>query len=685
MELYVIDVETRSEIDLGKCGVKNYAAHPSTDVLCLWIFDVRRRKFYPWHKTIDSHTDEEKAQTHSEAELKVILNKVYFSTAIFIAHNAAFEREIWEEILYKRYCFPRINQKNWFCTMAQAAYNGLPQKLEKLCLILNNDQVKDDKGHAHMLKMCKPRKPTKKNPARWVETMADMNLLSEYCKQDVLAEFECFQRSPVLDSQEYALWFLDQEINRRGVPVDVEFIEEACKLLSLLKEKADERLKIITEGKVSTGKQQKVLLNYFSETGITIPDCTRETMLKLLDSEAVLQHPNKEVLREIIYIRLAALYTSLAKYEKMRETVTPEGRIHYNFNYYGAITGRWAGRGVQLQNLPRGEILLTDKDFEKNVRGKLTLDKVFQQKIIDKITTPPFSATYQKLCEIYVASIRHVLATKKSYRFFNGDFSSIEARVLLWLVKDTQRLEGFRRGDDLYRQFSASIYNVTEENVTKAQRRVGKTAILGLGYGMGEHKFLTTAEKQGITLSLEQAFKIKSLYRLTFTSIVQAWAVTERSAREALTKKGSVTDFTGIVWEFKTLQGTPFLLCTLPSKRMIKYPFARLVGNEIVYKTVNSKTRKVEDIRTYGAQLVENIVQGIARDILAEAMLRLNSHGYDIIFTAHDEIMAEMSIVNAKNKGTLEQFIELMKVPPVWCADLPLDVNGWEGKRYKKD
>ena len=683
MKFYILDIETRSEIDLPRCGIRNYAAHDSTDVLCLWIYDTGKHKYYSWHKTIDSHTEDEKVQYDSEEELKAILKNVDFTNAVFIAHNSSFEENIWEEILYKRYCFPQIKTTQWFCTMAQAAFNGLPQSLEKLSLLLNCIQTKDKKGHAQMLKMCKPRKPTKNNPAKWIETYADIEILSDYCKQDVATTNECFKRMPMITDYEYNVWLLDQKINRIGVPVDVPFIDGATRLIEKLKKITDERLKEITEGHVSTGKQQKAMVKYFNLYNIPITDSTRETMEGLLTSNAVLESKDKDIFLEVINIRLGALYTSLAKYQKMKDSVTPNGRIPYNFNYYGASTGRWAGRNVQLQNLPRGEIAISEDQYQNDIRNTLTLDKTFQKQIISNITTPKVSDQYPHLCKLYAASIRSTINTlsEPDTLFLDGDYSSIEARTLLWLSKDWAHLEYFKTGGDLYKEFAASVYHTPFNEVNSEQRRLGKTAILGLGFGMGADKFIVTAQNYGINISPEEAHKIKNLYRQMFTCVVQAWSVTERSAIEAISNKSIATDFTGIVWEYKVINTTPFLLCTLPSGRSIKYPYPCLIGDQMSYSSLNPNTKKIDKMKTYGARLIENIVQGIARDILADAMLRLDKAGYKIILTAHDEILCQVN----KNSVKLKDFLDIMKEPPSWCTGLPIEVSGWEGQFYKKD
>jgi len=683
MKLYVLDIETRSEIDLSKCGIRNYATHDSTDVLCLWIYDVANKKFYPWHRTIESHTEEERVQYDSDEELKSILKNVNFKDALFIVHNRSFEENIWYEILYKKYCFPKIEQTQWFCTMAQAAFNGLPQSLEQLSLLLKCTHTKDKKGHTQMLKMCKPRKPTKNNPAKWVETYEDVKILSEYCMQDVRTDYECFKRMPMMTPSEYAVWLLDQKINRMGVPVDVPFIQGATQLIETLKKRTDARLKEITEGYVSTGKQQAAMVKYFNLHNIPIKDSTRETMQNLLTSNVVLESKYKDTWLEIINIRLGALYTSLAKYEKMKQSVTPNGRIHYNFNYYGASTGRWAGRGVQLQNLPRGEVNIDEHTYQEEIKNKLTLDKNFQKEVITNLTSPKVTEAYPYTCKLYAASIRHTINTmsEPDTLFFDGDLSNIEARILLWISKDQLHLDDYRQGKDIYKQFAASVYNVLINEITEEQRRLGKTAILGLGFGMGADKFMRTAKNYGITLSLPEATKIKNIYRQTFTAVVQAWAVTGRSAIEALTTRNIIVDFTGIRWEYKQLNSTPFLCCTLPSEREIKYPFPQMVNNDLYYSTVSPYAKKSENVKTYGAKLVENIVQGIGRDILVEAMLRLDSNGYKIILTAHDEILCQVN----KHGSDLNKFLALMKQTPEWCSDLPIEVSGWEGQFYKKD
>jgi DNA polymerase len=371
---------------------------------------------------------------------------------------------------------------------------------------------------------------------------------------------------------------------------------------------------------------------------------------------------------QALTLRTDAGKSSVAKIETMLEAVCKDGRIRGLLLYHGAATGRWAGRLVQPQNFPRGDV----KDPERYI-------PLVYSKDYDAIDTQ------EPILSVISSLLRGMLVAEDGHRLIAADFAAIEARVLAWLANEELLLETFRDGGDVYKVMASKVYGVAPGDVNKDQRQVGKMAILGLGYGMGAKKFTDSCAKAGIELSDDQAKAVVQLYRNTNRQITAFWSALNSAVIRAVKEPGSVHNVGAIKY---TSRGG-YLWCVLPSKRPLAYAKPKVVERETPWGTTNeavsfegmdSFTKKWERHDLYGGLLAENVTQAVARDIMADAMVRLENKGYPLILSVHDEVVAEVP----DGFGSVAEFESLMCQVPDWAVGCPIDAEGYESTRYRK-
>ena len=665
MKVY-LDFETRSEINIAKTGAWVYSLHPSTSVLCMAyatdggevnIFRPRGGgKFADeWIPVID------------------FFDQAIKGGAIFEAHNAFFEKSIWKNIMVEQYGWRDIPDEQWACSAALASAHSLPRALGMVGMALGLEKQKDKEGHRLMLKMSKPRKARKdEDPSKvyWHEGSEDLENLYAYCKDDVEAERPISSHLVPLNKKERQVWLLDQKINMRGVRVDIEAVDAAINMAERVKEDLNIRLQELTNGQVNAASEALKLKDWINSfrhmynkpmKGVTKQDVI-DTLAKVIPDN----------IREALLIRQAGSKSSVAKYRTIKAATAPDGRIRDLLMYCGAGTGRWAGRLVQPHNFPHN-------DF----KGDLEL--YFS---ILKQNDPELFGMCYPVMETLSYCLRPCLIPSEGKSFFGGDYSAIEPRVLFWLAGQEDGLQMFREGQDIYVALAKRIYNddsLTEED-NPEERALGKQAILGCGYNMGPDTFVGTCANYDIEISNDMAADSVHAYRSTFSMVPKLWKAQEKAAKQAIKTKRPVR-CGKILWAMHK----GFLYCKLPSGRCIGYYHpkieritVKIKGKKpwttmgITYMSMNSKTRQWERTSTYGGKLVENITQAIARDIMAEAMLRCEAQEYGIVLTVHDELIAE------SDQGTKEEFGFLMAMNPEWALDLPIEVKPWTGQRYLK-
>ena len=653
-----IDFETRSKGDIQKTGPWKYAEHPSTEASCLavkvndhptqiWIYD----KFY----NPEFHSSLPRISTND------LINLIKRATVIE-GHNSEFEQAIYHHIMVERHGFPPLPWDIWKCSAAKAAMHSLPRSLEAAGAALGLATQKDPVGHRIMMKLARPRKPSKHNPSEWYEDPKEYLILFQYCIRDVDTEYELSQSLMDLNRKEKKVWLLDQKINRNGVYIDTETVKNTITLMHEHEKNLLEKLKTVTGGKVHSPRQVEALRKWIWDNGVELDNLTANTVRETLQLNGIPQH-----IRTVLEIRQSLSRSSTAKYQAMLDRVCMDNRIKSIAMYHAASTGRFGGKGIQPQNLPRGTFSDVDNCIDTINQGDLEL--------LEMLYGDPMAAA--STC------IRGMICAPPGYDLVCADFSSIEARVLAWLAGEKKVLNAFISGQDLYKVAASGIYKVKYDEVTKQQRQVGKTCVLGCGYQGAVGAFKSMGEIYGINVPDDEAQEIVTKWRNSNRKIVQFWYDCESAAIDAISTPKEVFS----VGKLRFGMYKNFLLVKLPSNRYLYYYDPQLMPHPqwenktcATYMGVNGYTRKWERTFTYGGKLVENITQAVARDFLTDAMLRVEAAGYPIVFTVHDEIVSEIE----EGKGSLKDFEQLMAVVPPWGKGCPIEAEGWRGKRYRK-
>ena len=631
-----IDFETRSAIDLRKTGVYKYAADPSTDIWCM-AYKA------PW-------SDDVQVWLPSD-EMDERLEDWIVEGGLLSAWNANFERTIWNEIMVSRYQWPRTSIKQWRCTMAQASAMGLPRALGQAASVLGVEEQKDKTGAALMLRMARPRKVNADGSYTWWNTKDKIDTLVAYCIQDVKTELSVAATLNDMPDSERRLYQLDQRINDRGVKVDLDLIERVSKLANSASENIDAEIKRLTNGQVKAATNAMDLTAWLRSYGLQVKSVDKQTVTRMLGMEKL--HP---IIKQVLRLRQDGAKSSTAKYEAMVNAANADNRMRGLLMYHGAATGRWSGRLVQPQNFPRPQ------------KKQAELDE-----IIAKLKADEDVSEYGAGTVLASDLLRSMLIAEDGHRLMFADYSAIEARVLAWIAGQTDLVETFRKGGDVYKEMASAIYNVNVESVTDGQRQVGKMAILGCGYGMGGKRFAEQCATMGINVDEDEAKRIVSVYREKNDRIAQYWRNSENEFVEMVKGAGRV----GSV-------GLP-----LPSGRSLTYHNPRIIQRETPWgamrdtaqvDTLNSVTRQWVSQIIWGGLLTENVVQATARDLMATAMMALELKGYNVILSVHDEIISEVP----DDFGSLEEMIEIMTRVPAWADGCPVNAEGKVGKRYRK-
>lgn len=647
-----IDIETYSSWDITQVGVYAYADAPDFEVL-LFAYKADDAPV----RIIDLAQGEE-----LPAE---ILQALYDPECLKTAYNANFEMTCLSRMLKRQ-----MDPAQWSCTSVLALTLGLPGYLAGVggALHFAEDKQKMSVGKRLINYFCKPCKPTKANGMRErnlpEHKPEDWELFKEYCKQDVVSEqeirarLERFLPSP----KEHKLWELDQRINNAGILIDTQLVDNAINLDYAIRSAALQELRSRTGlDNPNSVSQLKAWLE--QETGQKIDS---------LDKQFVEDQLKRKDLpggtRKVLELKTLISKTSVKKYEAMKEAKCSDGRIHGLLQFYGANrTGRWAGRLVQVHNLPQNH--LEDLDLARQLvrSGDLGMLQML----------------YDNPSDVLSQLIRTALVARPGCEFLVADFSAIEARVIAWLAGEKWRLKTFADGGDIYCASASAMFGVPVEKHGQNShlRQKGKIAELALGYQGSVGALISMgATKMGIPE--KELPDIVSKWRYASPHIVKMWWDAEAAAKKALQYKTSVPFTRGIVFSVEA----GILFIRLPSGRRIAYPSPKLVENDtgkasITYMGVNQASKAWCRLETYGGKLVENIVQATARDCLADAMLRLDAAGYQILMHVHDEVIVEAPVGSAK----LEDLTRIMATNSAWNRGLPLAAAGYVTPYYKKE
>ncbi len=708
------DFETRSEADIFSTGAWAYSIHPSTRVHCLaWSFDDDPET-YLWHRAYPDAYRKEKSKKVMDPLHEGCSDPLAFEELmdrvragdLFEAHNAFFERCIWSHVLVPQHEWPEVDPAQWRCTAAKAAAFALPRALEKAAKSLRLGIQKDMEGHRLMLKMAKPRSPLKselvaagiveakqkltgqekdaagkefyrKHGALWHEDRAELQDLFKYCRQDVATERAVSSQLRELPPVELETWKMDQAINARGIYVDRQGVVKAMALARERAQKANQEVAQITGGKVARCSMRADFLEWLQDKGLAITNTQADTIRGFLKQGGL-----SEPVARAMSLWAEVNRTSTKKYSAMMDRVGPDDRVRDILMYCGAErTGRWAGRGIQPQNFPRGQI----KDME------LTWKDIYQFDLAS------LTMLYGDPMNMLAGALRGALCAPAGRDLVVADYSAIEARVLFWLAKAAAGLSAFREidaglrpGEDIYTVQASEILGRKVTKADKNDRQVfGKVPVLGCGYQMSARAMVTYAEKMGVDVTPERAKELVDGYRNTFPEVKSLWSAMEEAALDAVRRgprSKALVDCSYTSW---AVRGR-FLHCKLPSGRLLSYFDPQItptttpwnaVKDSLTYMGVHTKTHQWCRTNTYGGKLVENTVQAISRDLLRDALLRVEAHPvYDTVLHAHDEIVAEAD----EGSGSVEELEALMASPEPWSKDIPVVAEGWRGKRYRK-
>lgn len=645
MQKLSIDIETYSDVDLIKCGVYKYADSPNFEIL-LFAYSVDDGEV----EIIDLANGE---QLPAE-----IVDALTSDTVIKTAYNAQFER-----VCLSKHLGETLNPESWYCTAVQAAELSLPASLADVGSVLGLERQKMTEGKELIKYFCVPCKPTKINGNRTRNLPChDANKwdkFKKYCVRDVDVERAIAQKlkNYPLSSSEHNLYVLDQKINDRGVLVDLQLANEAIKMNNLQTAAATEQAYSLTGLENPNSVAQ--LKEWLSENGVEIDSLAKK------DVKALAEETDGDV-QEMLKLRLLMAKTSVKKYEAVARSVCNDNRVRGLLRFYGANrTGRWSGNILQPQNLPQNHLpdLTLARDIVKSGDFEL-LDMLFGN-----------------VPNVLSELIRTVLIPKPNHRFIVADFSAIEARVLSWLAGETWRIDTFKNGGDIYCASASQMFKVPVEKhgVNGHLRQKGKIAELACGYGgsVGALKSMGALE---MGIPEDELQGLINDWRSANGHIVKLWYEVGSSTMKAIREKTTVP-----LGRLSFIYKGGILFIQLPSGRRLSYIKPRIGtnrfgGDSIEYMGI-SASKKWDVLETFGGKLVENIVQAIARDLLAYALINTANAGYDIVFHVHDEIICEVP----DGQGSVDELCKIMSKCPDWADGLPLDADGYECEYYRKD
>ena len=657
-----IDLETYSSVPLAKAGAQKYIQSPDFQILLfaysvdgapVEVIDLARGEYLPpW-----------------------LVQAITSPDYIKHAYNAPFEWGCLSKFL------GALPPSQWRCTMFHGLYCGYAAGLEATgkALGLPEDKKKLNTGKALIRYFCVPCKPSKANgqrtrnlpyhdPAKW-------ELFREYCCQDVVTEMEIERRLSAFPVPDFVQrqWETDIIINARGVAVDMEMVGGALFLGGAV------RQNLMTEAMQLSGLSNPNSVAQLSEwlqeeTGEELADLRKDTVARLLKEDN-----NSLKVRRMLEIRQELGKTSTKKYDAIEAAVCADGRVRGLLQFYGANrTGRWAGRLVQVQNLPRTYTEPLDLAREMVQRRSLN----------------GLRAVYGSVPDTLSQLIRTAFIAPEGHVFIDADFSAIEARVISWLAGEQWRLEVFRTHGKIYEASASQMFGVPLERIKKGNpeyslRQKGKVAELALGY-QGSTGALINMGALDMGIPEEDLPDIVGRWREANKRIRDLWYSMDNAAVQVITRGGSV-GLNGLILshEYDYNQGTDCLTIALPSGRKLYYTSPGIGENEwgkpsISYMGVDQKTKRWKRIETYGGKLVENCVQAIARDCLADAIERLEAAGLPVVFHVHDEVVIDVAPWTDEDT-MLQTVVDIMRRPIAWAPDLPLNADGWVGQFFRKD
>jgi DNA polymerase bacteriophage-type len=661
-----LDVETYSEVDLKASGHFVYAAHPSTMVLvACWTQPhaevIGRIQTREWRWGQPPPVD--------------LFDRISNGQRV-IAHNVAFDAEIWRQVLAERCGWWWPGYEVFDCAMCAGLMTNLPGKLEQAAKFFGTVD-KDKIGAQLMKKLCRPARLLLKNsdPKRHL-TPQNLAALTAYCHTDVAAERGFSRALPRLSDFENKVFQRTWEMNRRGVQVDVPLVQACQRLAQAAQAKYRDKLAQLTGGDVSSETQRPSLGKWLLDRGAEMPRSAKTgapSLSKDTRDEIVLPEGD-DLAQEVMDTYDTLNKSSVAKFDKMLSCLGSDGRIRGMFQYGGAgQTGRDAGRLVQLQNLPRG--LLEGEGGYRTARGL----------VMDGADVDALELCYGNALNVLASLIRACLIPAPGMKLVAADYSAIEGRMLAWMSEEEHVLKAYRDGLDLYKVAASLIYHTPYDSVDGKQRKIGKVSELACGYQGSHRAFAQMGANYGVRVPEAEAKTIVAAWRAGRPRTVQLWADFQDAAMRAIRGHGRRVDVGGYTF----VHDGDHMRMRLPSGRMLWYRRARIgekvwpdggTSPQIEFYGVDDG--RVGWCQTYGGCLVENADQATSREIMMEAVLRAEDQGWPMVMRVHDEMVAEIPEDDPRDHN---QLCELMRSTPRWACGLPVDAAGWTGDFYRKD
>ena len=662
-----LDFETYSDIDVRKVGAYKYAEHPSTEIIVA-AYALDNNPIKQWEPHVNSRMPSDLSTALSSDDV------------LIVAHNAEFERRILIECA--KINVPRTRYR---CTAARAAAAGLPRGLDGALAALGHVVRKDPKGKALIRRFCTPRKPTKKDdrvrirpiddPVKWTGMLA-------YNKQDVVSEQALDKTIPDLSNREWYFYHYICKVNDRGLPLDLETLHGAAKVIAKLERASVKRVLDLTGVKPS---QVEKLRLWLADNGADLPNL----QLKTIEQELRKKLPKRA--REVLSIRMEASKASTKKIKSMLDVICNDGRAHGTLLYYGALTGRLSGRLIQPHNFMRGLLADTPEEHGRIANMVLELYRTGDYEAVQSILwhQPPEKPSgvmpLQGPMSMLAQSMRGFIMAPEGYEFYVADYAAIEARLLAWFANEVKLLIAYRNKVDTYKMMASDLYRIPIEEVTKEQRRIGKNLRLGAGYQLGPPKLVEHCAKEEIHIDLAFARVAIKAYRDSNPNIVKSWYLMEDAAIQAVMNKRITQPIKNRDLHFELWRD--WLLMILPSGRKMHYyaPKVETVVKfnkpklQLSYYGERAKGIKGR-VSTYGGKWVENTMQGIARDIMMEGMLAGEEAGYPALASIHDEDLTIRRI----GKGNIHELEKAVCKMPRWADGIPLAAEGFRCVRYRK-
>lgn len=673
-KILCVDIETCSNAAIQN-GAAAYSEHESTAVWCV-SFGAQ-----------DSADDEPQLWTWTPgSDLPEGIRNWIEDGGALLAHNAGFEMAIWRNILTPEFGWPLPKTSQWRCTQATAALANLPLSLEGLASVFKGSAQKDMDGNALMRRFAHaaydPETETYDYP---IPNDDELNALFDYCEADVVATLNVWFKLPQMSEHELAVWHTDQRINERGVKIDTEFVQQMAMMAERRKRQLGDDVFRITGSLLANSTSTPSLKAWLKEEGVDLPVMERrkdgvvtevETLNKAAVNEMLKRDDIEGAVHAVLTNRVEANKSaSLAKLKRVPNMVGRDGRLRGALRYSVAHTGRWASSGIQVHNLPKDKREPEHRDRVLRCIRDGSLDRL--------VLTEP------RPLEAMSESLRAMVVAGPGKDLIAADYAAIEARVLAWLADDSSLLTLFSEGAD--------IYVKAAEDVGSDSRQLGKVCTLALGYGMGPIKFASTATSWGVPLDLREARRVQRAWRDANSAIVNLWFELETAVRNAIENRGTKYE----VGKLTVVADSRCLLIRLPSGRCIRYwrPSVRRATRVVPCVTpegeIEEREMDVSEIRfytvgpgkgrmvaetTYGGKLVENVTQAVARDLLAHALVNLESKGFRVVLHVHDSIAAE---VRHGSEKTVEEFCYHMTELPDWAYGCPVTADGYRSSMFQ--